>query len=258
LRFAFWVSRFDGGVVYFDYFSNTERLIEEWIMITKEQFAKMQDHSVLEPYATLADIDARIQETIDNGLGATYVEPCYVSYTRQKLAGLAQVGTVVGFPFGTNTTAIKIAEGLGCIQDGADCLDVVINYSRLKSGDAAYVENELKAFVVAMKARRQDIVIKVIIETCYLTHEEKVKACEIVRDSGADYIKTSTGTGSAGCRIGDIRLMRKICGDKVKIKAAAQITTIEDALAVIEEGASAIGENTAVKLLADWDKQLWE
>ena len=106
----------------------------------------------------------------------------------------------ISFPFGTNTPAIKIAEGLGCIEDSADKLD----------------------------------------------------------DSGADFIKTSTGTGSGGCRIGDIRLMRKICGDKVKIKAAAQIASIEDALAVIEEGASAIGENTAVKLLADWDKQLWE
>lgn len=227
-------------------------------MITKEQFARMQDHSILEPYATLAEIDTRIQETLDYGFGATYVEPCYVAYTCQKLAGRAKVGTVVGFPFGTNTSAVKIAEGLGCIEDGADCLDVVINYSRLKSGDPAYVEKELKAFMKAMKDRKPDIIVKVIIETCYLTHDEKVKACEIVRESGADFIKTSTGTGSAGCRIGDIRLMRKICGDKVKIKAAAQITNIEDALAVIEEGASAIGENTAVKLLADWDKQLWD
>jgi deoxyribose-phosphate aldolase len=227
-------------------------------MLTKEQFAKMQDHSILEPYATLADIDQRIQETLDYGLGATYVEPCYVAYARQKLAGRAKVGTVIGFPFGANTTAVKIAEGLGCIEDGADKLDVVMNYSKLKPGDAAYVEQELGAFVKAMKARRADIIVKVIIECCYLTHDEKVKACEIVRDSGADYIKTSTGTGSGGCRIGDIRLMRKICGDKVKIKAAAQIASIEDALAVIEEGASAIGENTAVRLLADWDKQLWE
>jgi deoxyribose-phosphate aldolase len=227
-------------------------------MITKEQFAKMKDHSILEPFATLADIDVRIQETIDYHLGATYVEPCYVAYAKAKLAGIALVGTVVGFPFGTNTTSTKIAEGLGCIKDGADKLDVVMNYSKLKSGDSKYVENELRDFVRAMKSARPDITVKVIIECCYLTHDEKVKACEIVRDSGADYIKTSTGTGSGGCRIGDIRLMRKICGDKVKIKAAAQITNIEDALAVIEEGASAIGENTAVKLLADWDKQLWE
>ena len=104
----------------------------------------------------------------------------------------------------------------------------------------------------------QVVVIKVIIETCFLDHKEKIKACEIVAESGADYIKTSTGTGPAGCRIGDIRLMRKVVNGRVKIKAAAQITNIEDALAVISEGAERIGENTAVKLLADFDDQLWD
>lgn len=225
--------------------------------LTKEQFAKMQDHSILEPNATIADIDVRIKETMDHKLGATYVEPCYVKYTKEKLQGEAKVGTVIGFPFGTNKTEIKIAEGLACIEDGADCLDIVMNYSMLKSGKTAYVEDELKEFVKTMKAKRSDIVVKVIIECCFLTHDEKVKACEIVRDSGADFIKTSTGTGTGGCRIGDIRMMKKIVGDKCQIKAAAQITSIEDALAVIEEGATCIGENTAVKLLQDWDKQFW-
>lgn len=226
-------------------------------MITKEQFAKMQDHSILEPNATLEQVKRMCEETIQYGLGATYVEPCNVAFAKSILGDKAKVGTVVGFPFGANTTAIKIAEGLETIDNGADKLDIVMNIGKLKSGDTAYVENELKEFSKAMKAKRSDIIVKVIIETCYLTHDEKVTACRIVADSGADYIKTSTGTGPAGCRIGDIRLMKRICGDKVKIKAAAQITNIEDALAVIEEGASAIGENTALKLLADFDKQLW-
>ena len=226
-------------------------------MISKKEFAQMQDHSILEPFATQDQIAKMCAETLEYGLGATYVEPCWVAFAKSLLAGKAKVGTVIGFPFGANSTAIKIAEGLECIANGADKLDVVINISKLKSGDDVYVEKELREFSKAMKARRGDIVVKVIIECCYLTHDEKVRACKIVGDSGADYIKTSTGTGSGGCRIGDIRLMRKLVGDKVKIKAAAQITNIEDALAVIEEGASAIGENTALKLLSDFDKQLW-
>lgn len=226
-------------------------------MVTKEQFAKMQDHSILEPNADMEAIRVRCQETLDYNLGAVYVNPCFVSFAKGIIGNKAEIGTVVGFPHGANTTKIKIAEGIQCIEDGADCLDVVINIARLKSGDAAYVENELKEFVSAVKAVRSDIIVKVIIECCYLTHDEKVAACKAVKESGADFIKTSTGTGTGGCRIGDIRLMRKLVGDKVQIKAAAQITNIEDALAVIEEGATRIGENTAVKLLEDWDKQLW-
>ena len=226
-------------------------------MISRKEFALMQDHSILEPNATKDGVTQRCRETLEHGLGATYVNPCWVSYAKSLLGNRAKVGTVVGFPFGANTTATKIAEGLECIDNGADKLDVVINISKLKTGETVYVEKELRDFVTAMKKRRSDVTVKVIIECCYLTHDEKVAACRIVGDSGADFIKTSTGTGTGGARIGDIRLMRKLVGDKVKIKAAAQITSIEDALAVIEEGASAIGENTAVKLLEDFDKQLW-
>ncbi|MBQ4074598.1 MAG: deoxyribose-phosphate aldolase [Clostridia bacterium] len=227
------------------------------MMLTREEFAKMQDHSILEPYQVLEDIDKMIGQTIEYGFNATYVEPCHVKHARELSGDKAKVGTVIGFPFGTNTTEIKIAEGLQCIRDGADALDLVINYSMLKSGKDEYVKNEVNEFVKAMKAENPEVVIKVIIECCYLTHDEKVRAIVIVRDSGADFIKTSTGTGSGGCRIGDIRLMKRLCGEKCQIKAAAQITNIEDALAVIEEGATLIGENTAVKLLADWDKERW-
>lgn len=226
-------------------------------MITKEQFAKMQDHSILEPEATRADVRRRCEETLKYGFGATYVNQHYVSYAKELLQGKALVGTVIGFPFGANTTKIKIAEGLDAVDNGADTMDVVINISRLKSGEADYVKDELNAFVKAIKAKKPEIIVKVIIETCFLTHDEKVAACKIVADSGADYIKTSTGTGTAGCRIGDIRLMKKVCGDKVKIKAAANIKSIEDALAVIDEGATAIGENSGIQCLEDFDKQMW-
>lgn len=225
--------------------------------LTKQQFAAMQDHSILEPYATRAEIAEMVRQTLEYGFNCTYVEPCHVKYAAELSQGKGKVGTVIGFPFGTNATETKIAEGLQCIEDGASALDFVINYSMLKSGEDGYVLDELTRFVKAMKARDGSVVVKVIIECCYLTHDEKVRAIEIVEKSGADYIKTSTGTGSGGCRIGDIRLMKRMLGDRVKIKAAAQIVNIEDALAVIEEGATLIGENTAVKLLADWDKERW-
>ena len=217
----------------------------------------MQDHSVLEPNATEDQIRSRCEETLRYGFGATYVNPCYVTFAKSILGDKAKVGTVVGFPHGANTTKVKIIEGLQAIDDGADKLDLVINISKLRSGDLAYVTNELSEFLGAMKKHRDDIIVKVIIETCYLSHDEKVAACEIVAESGADFIKTSTGTGTAGSRIGDIRLMKRIVGDRVKIKAADQIKTIEDALAVIEEGATAIGESSGINTLADFDKELW-
>jgi len=222
-------------------------------MLTKQQFAAMQDHSILEPYATREQIATMVEQTIKYGFNATYVEPCHVKFAKE-ISGQAKVGTVIGFPFGTNTTKTKIDEALECIELGADTLDMVINYSMLKSGDIDYVRNELKQFVSTVKTKKPSIDVKIIIECCFLTRTEKIQACEAVRDSGADYIKTSTGTGTGGCRIGDIKMMKRICGSKCKIKAAAQIQSIDDAIAYIEAGAELIGENTAVKLLDEWDQ----
>ena len=226
-------------------------------MLTKEQFAAMQDHSILEPYATEAAIRKGCEETMKYDFSAVYVNPCWVSFAKNIVGKRAKVGTVVGFPNGANTTKIKILEALEEIENGADDLDLVINISKLKSGDFTYVEDELKQFVKSVKGKKPDVVIKIIIETCYLNHDEKVKACEIVARSGADYIKTSTGCGPAGCKVSDIRIMRRIVGDKVKIKGADRISSIEDALSIIEEGATLLGESHAIEWLADWDKQLW-
>jgi len=226
-------------------------------MITKEQFAAMQDHSILEPYATEEAIRKRCEETIQYGFAAIYVNPCWVSFAKKMIGNRAKIGTVVGFPHGANTTHIKILEALEVIDNGADALDLVINISKLKSKDYAYVEDELKQFVKAVKDKKPSILVKIIIETCYLNHDEKVKACEIVAHSGADYIKTSTGCGPAGCKVSDVRIMKRIVGDKVKIKGADLISSVEDALSIIEEGASLLGESHAIEWLADWDKQLW-
>jgi len=226
-------------------------------MITKEQFAAMQDHSILEPYATEEAIRKRCEETVKYGFSAVYVNPCWVSFAKKIVGNRAKVGTVVGFPHGANTTKIKILEALEEIENGADDLDLVINISKLKSGDFTYVEDELKQFVKSVKEKKPNVVVKIIIETCYLNHDEKVKACEIVARSGADYIKTSTGCGPAGCKVSDIRIMRRIVGDKIKIKGADRISSVEDALSIIEEGATLLGESHAIEWLADWEKQLW-
>jgi deoxyribose-phosphate aldolase len=228
-------------------------------MITKEEFVRMQDHSILEPDANEAAILVRINEALQYNFAAVYVQPCWVRFAAERVAGSkVAVGTVIGFPFGENRTEIKIQEALLAIEDGATELDTVINISKLKSGYDREVKDELVQLITAIKRKSPEVLVKVIIDNCYLTHDEKIRACNIVAESGADYIKTSTGTGPSGCRIGDIRLMRRIVRDRCKIKAAAHVKTIEDALAVISEGATRIGENSAVALLQDFDKQLWE
>lgn len=226
-------------------------------MISKEEFAKMQDHSVLEADTTEEIVKNHIKEALEYGFVTVYVHPCYVKMANEIVAGRLNVGTTVGFPLGANTTKVKITEGLEAIENGANELDIVINISKLKSGDYGYVQRELEEFVSAMKNKNSSIVVKVIIETSYLTHDEKITACKLVVASGADYIKNSTGCAPTGFKIGDIRLIKKTVGDSIKVKASAGITTIEDALAAIQEGAVRIGENTAVKLLREFDKQLW-
>ena len=226
-------------------------------MISKEKFAAMQDHSILEANASLDDTKQRCDETLKYGFFATYVHPCHVKWAREYCGNRGKVSTVIGFPLGANKTNVKIFEAMEAIEDGADKLDFVANISRIKSGDFAYVENELKEIVAAVKAKAPKVVVKVIIECAYLTNDEKVAATKAVLASRADYIKTSTGYGPWGCRIGDVRLIKRIVGDKMKIKAAADLKDINQAMAVIEEGADAIGENSAVRYMEEFDKQIW-
>jgi len=226
-------------------------------MITKEKFAAMQDHSILEADATLEDTKRRCDETLKYGFFATYVHPCHVKWAREYCGNKGKIGTVIGFPLGANKTKVKIFEAMEAIEDGADKLDFVANISMIKSGNIAYVENELKEIVQAVKDKTPKAVVKVIIECAYLTNDEKAAAIKAVLASGADYIKTSTGYGPWGCRIGDVRMMKQIVGDKMKIKAAADLKDINQAMAAIEEGADAIGENSAVRYMEEFDKQIW-
>ena len=220
-------------------------------MITKEQFAKMQDHSILEPNADMEAIRVRCQETIDNGLAAVYVNPCFVSYAKGIIGDKAEIGTVVGFPHGANTTKIKVAETEDAYDMGCDEFDMVINVGALKDGKYDYVRDEIKAVVEAAKGRT----VKVIIETFFLTDEEKVKAVELSCEAGAHFVKTCTGFNEGIATVHDIELMRKTATPEVKVKASSGIKTYADAKALIEVGAERLGTSSGAKILAEAEAQ---
>jgi len=227
-------------------------------MITKEQFAKAQDHSVLGTYCAKEDVKRFCEETVQYGFASVYVNPCDVAYAKSVVGENAKVGTVIGFPQGANNTAVKIFEGLDAIGNGADELDIVINVSRLKDGDTAYVKNELTEFNKAMKEKKPDVIIKVIIECFYLTHSEKITAAEIVAGSGVDYIKQSTGTTpNNSFTLGDTKLLKAVVGDRVKIKSSGWMLNIEDAIGSMEFGASRIGNSLGVQWLGEFDENRW-
>ncbi|MDR3644356.1 MAG: deoxyribose-phosphate aldolase [Clostridia bacterium] len=227
-------------------------------MVTKEQFAKAQDHSILGTYTPRADVKRFCEEVLEYGFASVYVNPGDVVFAKSIIGDKAGVGTVIGFPQGATTTATKIFEGLEAIDNGATEVDIVINVSRLKDGDTDYVSNELTEFAKAMKAKKADVLVKVIIECYYLTHAEKITAAKIVMASGADYIKQSTGTTPINSfTLGDTKLLKAIVGDTIKIKASGWINNIEDAIGTMEFGASRIGNSVGVQWLEEFDENRW-
>lgn len=227
-------------------------------MITKKEFAALMDHTCLGTHVPKEKVKRFCEEVLKYGFAAIVVNPCDVSYAKSLLQDKAAVGTVIGFPQGVSSTKTKIMEGENAIDDGADELDIVINVSRLKDGDYTYVLNELTQFVKAMKAKKQTAVVKVIIECFYLTHAEKIKACELVIASGADYVKQSTGTTPTNSyTLGDTKLLNAIAGNKIKVKASGWINNIEDAIGCAEFGASRIGNSKGVQWLEEFDDNHW-
>ena len=211
-------------------------------------YNKMIDHTVLKADATKAMVAKIIDEAKEYNFASVCVNPTWVAYCAQALADSdVKVCTVIGFPLGANTSAVKAFETKDAIANGADEIDMVINLGNVKQGNFDAVTGEIKA----LKAACGDKILKVIIETCYLTNAEKVALCKCVTDGGADYIKTSTGFGSSGASIEDIQLFKKHIGPNVKIKAAGGIRSISDMKAYIAEGCSRIGASAAVELLKD-------
>ena len=202
------------------------------------------DHTQLKAVSTAADIDALCAEAEKFGTASVCIPPAYVKYARSKFPKL-NICTVIGFPLGYNTTEVKAFEAEHAVLDGADEIDMVINLGMVKNGEFERITEEIAAVKRACAGR----VLKVIIETCYLDEAEKIKLCKCVTEGGADYIKTSTGFGTAGAKIEDIRLFKEHIGADVKMKAAGGVKSREDLEMFLEAGCERIGTSSAVKLM---------
>ena len=214
----------------------------------KRDIAGYIDHTNLKAYATGEDIIKLCREAMEYCFYAVCVNPYRVKLAKETLRGSGvRVATVIGFPLGATPTEVKVFEAKKALEDGADELDMVINIGALKDGDYDYVRNDIAEVVKV--AHGKNAKVKVIIETCYLTDEEKVKACELAKEAGADFVKTSTGFGTGGATVEDVRLMRKVVGEEMGVKAAGGIRTYEQALAMIEAGATRIGTSSGVKIV---------
>lgn len=200
------------------------------------------DHTNLKQTAVPNDIKRLIDEAVRYNTASVCIPPCYVKLASEYAVGKMRICTVIGFPNGYNTTEVKAFEAKRALLDGADEIDMVINIGALKSGNADYVENEIKT----LKEVCGDKCLKVIIETCLLTEDEKKTMCRIVSAAGADYIKTSTGFSNAGATHDDIKLFKKHVSPSVKIKAAGGIHTLEDAAEFLSEGVDRLGTSAIV------------
>ncbi len=211
----------------------------------RKEILKHIDHTLLKAVATWEDIKVLCDEAIEYGTASVCVPACYISRIHKTYGNKINICTVVGFPLGYSVTEAKVLETKKAIEDGANEIDMVINISDVKNGDLEKVTKE----IVALKEACGDKILKVIIETCYLTEEEKIAMCKAVTEAGADYIKTSTGFGTAGATIEDIRLFKKHIGANVKMKAAGGVKTIADLEMFINEGCDRIGTSSAVNML---------
>ena len=208
------------------------------------EILKHVDHTLLKPVATWEDIQKICDESIEYNTASICIPACYISRINEKYGDKVNICTVVGFPLGYSTTEAKVLEAKQAIENGANEIDMVINISDVKNGDYDKVTAEIKAIKEAVG----DKILKVIIETCLLTEEEKIKMCEIVTEAGADFIKTSTGFSTSGATFDDIALFKKYVGENVKIKAAGGISSFDDAKKFIELGADRLGTSRLVKI----------
>lgn len=211
----------------------------------KKEILKHIDHTLLKAVATWEDIKVLCDEAIKYETASVCVPACYISRIHETYGDKINICTVVGFPLGYSVTEAKVLETRKAIEDGANEIDMVINISDVKNGDFEKVTKE----IAVLKEACGDKILKVIIETCYLTEEEKIAMCKAVTEAGADYIKTSTGFGTAGATIEDIRLFKKHIGPNVKMKAAGGVKTVADLEMFINEGCDRIGTSSAVNML---------
>jgi len=219
------------------------------LFVSRAQLAKIIDSTLVKATATKSEVERLCREAVQYGFGCVVVNPVYVRFAASILKGTeVRVGSTVGFPFGVSLPEVKALEATRAVENGACELDMVMNLSAFKSGDYELVKRDIEA-VTAMKRQFSGLVVKVIIETPLLTSEEKVAACRIVKDAGADFVKTSTGLFGGGATVEDVKLMRQVVGKDFGVKAAGGIRTYADAVAMIEAGANRIGTSTAVAII---------
>jgi deoxyribose-phosphate aldolase len=212
--------------------------------------ARLIDHTLLRPEASRSDIEQLCREALSHGFGSVYLNPAWVSWAAEKLRGSGvKVGTVVGFPFGATLPSAKRAEAEAAIRVGAGELDMVMNVGALRSGQLDRVESDIRG--VAEISHASGCILKVILENAYLSDAQKVTACRIAEQAGADYVKTSTGFGPSGAREADVRLMRETVGPAMGVKAAGGIRTLRDALCMLAAGADRLGSSASVAILAE-------
>ena len=203
------------------------------------------DHTLLKAFATWEDIQKLCEEAMEYHTASVCVPPSYIKRIHDTYGEKINICTVVGFPLGYSTTKAKVAETVQAIEDGASEVDMVINIADVKNGDFDKVTEEIRS----LKQVAGDKILKVIIETCYLTEEEKIAMCKAVTEAGADYIKTSTGFGTGGATMEDILLFKKFIGPHVKMKAAGGVKSVEDMEAFLEAGCDRIGTSSAISLI---------
>ena len=201
------------------------------------------DHTNLKADASFADIRTLVDQAVENNFYSVCVNSSFVDFIRSYNKDI-RIASVVGFPLGAMSTAAKVFEAQKAIEDGASEIDMVINISRLKEKDYDYVENEIRAIKEAIG----DNILKVIIETCLLTDEEKIKACQLSVSAGADFVKTSTGFSTGGASVSDVKIMKKTVGDRAKVKASGGIHTRKEAMDLMEAGADRIGASKSIDI----------
>lgn len=215
------------------------------VFMTNQELLSRVDHTLLKADAKQEDIKKLCMQALEYNTASVCINPAFIEYAVSILQDKVPVCTVIGFPLGAMTTRAKVFEAKDAVAKGAKEVDMVINISKAKDGDFAYIEDEIRQIKQAVG----DIVLKVIIETCLLTDREKIRLCGCVTAAGADYIKTSTGFSTAGATFRDVELFNKHCRGKCKIKAAGGIRTREDMEKFIELGADRLGTSSAIKIL---------
>ena len=219
-------------------------------MITKDKLAGMIDHTNLHAYADHADMKRLCEEALQHHFAMVAVNSYQTAYCHELLKDTGiHVGAAIGFPLGQQTADVKLYEAADAISHGADEIDYVINITEVKEGNYAYIEDEMTRMVDL--CRQNKVICKVIFETCYLSRNEIIRLCQIAKEIRPDYIKTSTGFGTAGATVENVRLMKETVGSEVKVKAAGGIRTLKQALEMINAGAERIGTSRGTDIMRE-------